>query len=61
MNYLAQFDIPLTIGFFLIVTGVLTWLAFAIYGCWLALTGLEKALDRITGRDPVVIKITPHR
>jgi hypothetical protein len=51
---MANFDIPLTLGFFLIITGILTWTAFAIMGVWHVFGLLEKVCDRITRRKPVV-------
>jgi hypothetical protein len=59
---MANFDIPLTIGFFLIITGILTWTAFAVYGCYQVLTALERLLDRITRREePEPVRIYPHQ
>jgi hypothetical protein len=43
-----DFDIPLTIGFFLIVTGALTWTALAVFGFWQAFTALERLFERIS-------------
>lgn len=43
------FDLPLTVGFFLIVTGILTWTGLAIAGVWWAFSLLEMVLDRIQG------------
>jgi hypothetical protein len=51
---MAHLDIPLTVGFFLIITGILTWTAFAIMGVWHVFGLLEKVCDRITRRKPVV-------
>ena len=45
---MAYFDIPLTVGFFLIVTGILTWTALAVAGFWHVFSWLETLIDRIT-------------
>jgi hypothetical protein len=55
---MAHLDIPLTVGFFLIVTGALTWLFIAIAGFWFVIDGLERLIDRLTGRErPVTIRV----
>jgi hypothetical protein len=45
---MAYLDIPLTVGFFLIMTGILTWTAIAVAGVWHVFTWLEMLIDRIT-------------
>jgi hypothetical protein len=51
---MASFDIPLTVAFFLICTGILTWTALAIAGVWTVLGWLEALLDRIAPRKRAV-------
>lgn len=53
MAHLAHLDIPLTIGFFLIITGIITWAALAIIGVWHVLglvEGVMNAIDAAANR-----------
>jgi hypothetical protein len=62
MAYLSTFDVPMTMGFFLIVTGALTWLFIAITGFWFIIDALEKLIGRLTRREAdLTVRIYPHR
>lgn len=56
---MAHLDIPLTVGFFLIITGILTWTAIAVAGVWRVFTWLEALLDRVT-RQKRLVRIYRH-
>lgn len=44
---MAHFDLTLTLGFFLIITGIITWAALAILGVFQAFSILEKVMNAI--------------
>jgi hypothetical protein len=53
---IRNLDIPLTVGLFLMLTGILTWLAFAIIGCWHTISLLQKMTEwAINARQPLKI------
>ena len=45
------FDLPLTIGFFLIITGILTWTALAVWSVWHVFGAIENTLDKWAATD----------
>jgi hypothetical protein len=61
MAFLHTLTIPMGVFIFFALTGVLTWLVFAIMGAWHTLTALEKLVEHITRETEPLRIYREHR